>query len=167
MIFKVPRGFWGSENPKKLIKVGSERLRGAKNDAKRGLGRLPERKLSQHGGPKGRQKGHDCHWRTVKCCNFWGLGPPKGSKILIILDLRSKKAKMLRRLRVWHVNFGIGGTMIHPRSPQLEGFHPWDSSLDLQGPSFERIPMDPVRKRRRGNMYRDEWLTITHLPGDF
>ena len=28
------------------------------------------------------------------------LLPPKGSKILIILDLRSKKAKMLRRLRV-------------------------------------------------------------------
>ena len=26
--------------------------------------------------------------------------PPKGSKILIILDLRSKKAKMLRRLRI-------------------------------------------------------------------
>ena len=52
MIFEVLGRFWDSKNPKKLMKIGLEKLRDTKNEAKRAQGRLRERKMSQHEAPK-------------------------------------------------------------------------------------------------------------------
>ena len=82
MIFKVPGGFWGSENPKKSIKVGSERLRGAKNDAKRGLGRLIERKMSQHEAPRDAKRGTIVIDGRSSVVIFGVWAPPKDRRSL-------------------------------------------------------------------------------------
>ena len=52
MIFKVLGGFWGSENLNKSIKIGSERLGGTKNEAKRGQERLRDAKMEAKRRPK-------------------------------------------------------------------------------------------------------------------
>ena len=50
-IFQVPGEPGGSENLKKSMKIGLERLSEAKNEAKRGPGRLRERKMSPNMAP--------------------------------------------------------------------------------------------------------------------
>ena len=55
MVFIDFRGFGkilGFEKSNKLMKIGLERLREAKNEAKRDPGRLRERKMSQHEAPR-------------------------------------------------------------------------------------------------------------------
>ena len=50
LIFEVLERFWSSKNPKKLLKIGSEKLSEVKNEVKTGQGRPRQRKMEQHEG---------------------------------------------------------------------------------------------------------------------
>ena len=72
------------------------RLTDDNNEAKRGQGRLRERKMSQCEASRRFKSGMRDLDKASRGVVFGGLGFPKGAKLLEILDLRSKK-----RLQDW------------------------------------------------------------------
>ena len=100
MFFHQFSRFWEDSGAQKMKKIEKKTSREAKRGEERpkrkpreAQGGLRERNMTPNRaqeGPGGAQKGHDPDWQAVECCNFGPPDPPKGSKILIILDLRSK-----------------------------------------------------------------------------